>query len=175
MPATTGSAVLTLPSDTEILMVREFDAPRDLVFKAYTTPELVKRWWAGKRGNVTIAEIDLRVGGQWRYVMVADGGYEVAFHGEYHEIVPNEKLVNTEIFEGAPEAGAALVTCTFEDLGERSGDERSARGSGRTRLHMLTSVDTKEVRDMIIGTGMESGAQEGLDILEQIAIELNAA
>ena len=164
MPATTGSAVLTLPSDTEILMVREFDAPRDLVFKAYTTPELVRRWWAGKRGNVTIAEIDLRVGGQWRYVMVADGGYEVAFHGEYHEIVPNEKLVNTEIFEGAPEAGAALVTCTFEDLGD-----------GRTRLHMLTSVDTKEVRDMIIGTGMESGAQEGLDILEQIAIELDAA
>ena len=116
MPATSGTAVLTLPSDTEILMVREFDAPRELVFKAYTTPELVKRWWAGKRGNVTVAEIDLRVGGQWRYVMVADAGFEVAFHGEYHEIVPNEKLVNTEIFEGAPEAGAAIVTCTFEDL-----------------------------------------------------------
>jgi uncharacterized protein YndB with AHSA1/START domain len=161
MPATTGSAVLTLPSDTEILMVREFDAPRELVFKAYTTPEYVKRWWAGKRGNVTVAEIDLRVGGQWRYAMVADGGFEVAFHGEYREIVPNEKLVNTEIFEGAPEAGAAIVTCTFEDLGD-----------GRTRLHMLTSVDTKEIRDMIIGSGMESGAQEGLDILEQIAIEL---
>ena len=164
MPATTGSAVLTLPSDTEILMVREFDAPRDLVFKAYTTPEYVKRWWAGKRGNVTIAEIDLRVGGQWRYVMVAEGGFEVAFHGEYHEIVPNEKLVNTEIFEGAPEAGAALVTCTFEDLGD-----------GRTRLHMLTSVDSQEIRDTIIATGMEGGAQEGLDILEEIAIELAAA
>ena len=163
MPATTGSAVLTLPSDTEILMVREFDAARELVFKAYTTPELVKRWWAGKRGNVTIADIDLRVGGQWRYVMVADGGYEVAFHGEYHEIVPNEKLVNTEIFEGAPEAGAAVVTCTFEDL-----------EGGRTKLSMLTRVDTLQVRDMIIGTGMETGAQEGLDILEQIAIELTA-
>jgi uncharacterized protein YndB with AHSA1/START domain len=163
MPATTGSAILTLPSDTEILMVREFDAPRELVFKAYTTPEYVKRWWAGKRGNVTVAEIDLRVGGQWRYVMQAEGGYEVAFHGEYREIVPNEKLVNTEIYEGAPpEAGAALVTCTFEAL-----------EGGRTRLHMLTSVDTKEVRDMIIDSGMESGAQEGLDILEQIAIELS--
>ena len=131
MPATSGTAVLTLPSDTEILMVREFDAPRELVFKAYTTPELVRRWWAGKRGNVTVAEIDLRVGGRWRYVMVAEGGFEVAFHGEYYEIVPNEKLVNTEIFEGAPEAGAAIVTCTFEDLGD-----------GRTRLHMLTAVDT---------------------------------
>jgi uncharacterized protein YndB with AHSA1/START domain len=163
MPATSGTAVLTLPSDTEILMVREFDAPRELVFKSYTTPELVKRWWAGKRGNVTVAEIDLRVGGQWRYVMVADAGFEVAFHGEYHEIVPNEKLVNTEIFEGAPEAGAAVVTCTFEDLDDN-----------RTRLSMLTSVDTQEIRDMIIGTGMETGAQEGLDILEQIAIELAA-
>jgi uncharacterized protein YndB with AHSA1/START domain len=161
MPATTGSAVLTLPSDTEILMVREFDAPRELVFQAYTTPELVKRWWAGKRGKVTVAEIDLRVGGKWRYAMVADGGFEVAFHGEYQEIVPNEKLVNTEIFEGAPEAGAAVVTCTFEALED-----------GRTRLHMLTSVDSKEIRDTIIATGMESGAQEGLDILEQIAIEL---
>jgi uncharacterized protein YndB with AHSA1/START domain len=161
MPATSGTAVLTLPSDTEILMVREFDAPRELVFKAYTTPELVTRWWAGKRGNVTVAEIDLRVGGQWRYVMVADAGFEVAFHGEYHEIVPNSKLVNTEIFEGAPEAGAAIVTCTFEDL-----------EGGRTKLSMLTRVDTLEIRDMIIGTGMESGAQEGLDILEQLAIEL---
>ena len=163
MPATSGTAVLTLPSDTEILMVREFDAPKDLVYKAYTTPELVKRWWAGKRGNVTVAEIDLRVGGKWRYAMVANGGFEVAFHGEYHEIVPNEKLVNTEIFEGAPEAGAAVVTCTFEELGE-----------GRTKLSMLTRVDTAEIRDMIIGSGMESGAQEGLDILEEIAIELAA-
>ena len=121
MPATSGTAILTLPSDTEILMVREFDAPKHLVYEAYTTPELVRRWWGGKRGTVTVAEIDLRVGGQWRYAMTAHGGFEVAFHGEYHEIVPNEKLVNTEIYEGAAEAGAALVTCTFEALdGDRS-------------------------------------------------------
>jgi uncharacterized protein YndB with AHSA1/START domain len=163
MPATSGTAVLTLPSDREILMVREFDAPKHLVYKAYTTPELVKRWWAGRRGNVTIAEIDLRVGGKWRYVMTANEGFEVAFHGEYHEIVPNEKLVNTEVFEGAPEGGAALVTCTFEEI---DGD--------RTRLSMLTTVDSTEIRDIIIGTGMETGAQEGLDILEEIAIELAA-
>jgi uncharacterized protein YndB with AHSA1/START domain len=163
MPATSGTAILTLPTDTEILMVREFDAPRDLVYKAYTTPELVKRWWAGRRGHVTIAEIDLRVGGKWRYVMVADGGFEVAFHGEYQEIVPNSKLVNTEIFEGAPGAGAAVVTCTFEEI------------DGRTMLSMLTSVDSQEIRDTIIATGMETGAQEGLDILEEIAIELSAA
>jgi uncharacterized protein YndB with AHSA1/START domain len=163
MPATSGTAILTLPSDTEILMVREFDAPRHLVYTAYTTPELVKRWWAGKRGTVTVAEIDLRVGGQWRYAMLADGGFEVAFHGEYHEIVPDEKLVNTEIFEGAPEAGAAIVTCTFEAI---EGD--------RSRVEQLTRVDSVEIRDMIVGSGMESGAQEGLDILEAIAIELAA-
>jgi uncharacterized protein YndB with AHSA1/START domain len=164
MPATTGSAVLTTPSDTEILMVREFDAPRELVYKAYTTPELVKRWWAGKKGTVTVAEIDLRVGGRWRYALVTPEGYEVGFHGEYSEIVPNERLVNTEIFEGAAEAGAATVTCTFEDLGD-----------GRSRLSMLSEFGSKEIRDMVLGSGMESGAQEGLDIVEQIAIELQAA
>ncbi len=80
MPATTGSAVLTLPSDTEILITRGFGAARHLVYRAYTTPELVRRWWAGKRGEVTLAEIDLRVGGMWRYVMIANEGFEVAFH-----------------------------------------------------------------------------------------------
>jgi uncharacterized protein YndB with AHSA1/START domain len=157
MPATTGSAVLTLPSDTEILMVREFDAPRELVFKAYTTPEYVRRWWAGKRGNVTVAEIDLRVGGQWRYVMVADGGFEVAFHGTYQEIVPNEKLVNTEIFEGAPEAGAAIVTCTFEDLGD-----------GRTRLHAFSLCDSFVARDQWLASGMEVGVNEGYAELDRL-------
>ena len=160
MPATKGSAVLTLPSETEILMVREFDAPKELVYKAYTTPELVKRWWAGKRGNVTTADIDLRVGGKWRYVMVAEGGFEVAFHGEYMEIVPNEKLVNTEVFEGAPEGGAAIVTCTFEEV------------DGRTRLTVLVQCATKEIRDAIIESGMEDGLQDALDLLEETAISL---
>ena len=127
MPATSGTAVLTLPSDTEILMVREFDAPKALVYKAYTTPELVKRWWGGRRGEVHTAEIDLRVGGKWRYAMTAQGGFEVAFNGEYRELVPNEKIVHTEIYEGMPEAGYALVTCTFEET-----------ESGRTSLSMLT-------------------------------------
>src|SRR5215212_327857 len=100
-----GPAKVTLPTDEQILITREFDAPRHLVYKAYTTPELVRRWWSGRRGAVTSAEIDLRVGGAWRYVMVASGGFKVAFHGEYREIVPNERIVNTEVFEGAPEDG----------------------------------------------------------------------
>ncbi|TMM12340.1 MAG: ATP-binding cassette domain-containing protein [Actinobacteria bacterium] len=85
-------AILSLPTDEEILVTREFAAPRHLVFEAWTTPELVERWWHANRGRVTLVEIDLRVGGKWRYVMVADDGMEVGFHGEYLEIVPGERL-----------------------------------------------------------------------------------
>src|SRR5881396_3203383 len=74
--ASSRTAVLTLPTDTQILITREFAAPKHLVYKAWTTPELVKRWWHAKRGEVMVAEIDLRVGGLWRYVMVADDGFE---------------------------------------------------------------------------------------------------
>ena len=90
-----GTAKVTLPGDEQILITREFDAPKHLVYKAWTTPELVKRWWSGNRGEMTIAAIDLRVGGAWRYVMVTDGEFEVAFHGEYREIVPNERIIST--------------------------------------------------------------------------------
>src|SRR3954453_13838763 len=97
--ASSGTATVALPTDEQILIAREFDAPRHLVYRAYTTPELVKRWWSGKRGEMRIAEIDLRVGGKWRYVMIAERGFEVAFHGEFREIVPNERLVTTEVYE----------------------------------------------------------------------------
>src|SRR6478736_7395714 len=99
-----GTATVTLPTDRQILITREFDAPKHLVYKAWTTPELVKRWWHANRGEATIAEIDLRVGGKWRYVLVTPDGVEVGFHGEYREIVPNERLVSTEVFEGIPDA-----------------------------------------------------------------------
>ena len=152
---------VTTPSDTEILMVREFDAPKSLVYKAYTTPELVSRWWPGRRGEMQSCEIDLRVGGRWRYVMRSSEGFEVAFHGEFSEIVENERLVNTEVFEGAPPGSApALSIVTFEQSG------------GRTTLRMLMRLESREVRDMLIATGMEGGVQEGMDILEQITREL---
>src|SRR5829696_1506366 len=82
-----GKATVTLPSDTEILIKREFDAPAALVWRATTEPDLIKRWWSGKRGEVTSVEVDLRVGGTWRYVMQTPEGFEVAFHGTYREIV----------------------------------------------------------------------------------------
>ena len=84
---------MTLPTDEQILITREFDAPKHLVYKAWTTPELVKRWWSGQRGEGTLAEIDLRVGGAWRYVMMATEGFDVGFHGEHREIVPNKRIV----------------------------------------------------------------------------------
>ncbi|HEY7271994.1 MAG TPA: SRPBCC family protein [Actinoplanes sp.] len=163
MAATTsGTAKVTLPADNQILITREFNAPRRLVWKAYTTPELVKRWWSGQKGTVTTADIDLRVGGMWRYVMVANGGFEVAFRGEFREIVPDERLVNTEIFEGIPDADdhAGLVTVTLTEK------------DGRTFMDMLCEYRDKADRDAVIDSGMESGMQESMDALEQVAVTL---
>jgi uncharacterized protein YndB with AHSA1/START domain len=160
--ATSGTATVTLPTDEEILITREFDAPRRLVYKAWTTPDLVMRWWSGRRGVMKLAEIDLRVGGMWRYVMEATGGHEVAFHGEFREIVPDERIVTTEVYEGMPEGEGepALNIVTFTEA------------DGRTTLSLLTQVDSRETRDMIIGTGMEGGMQEQMDLLEELAISL---
>ena len=167
MTAVTSSrtAKVTLPTDEQILITREFDAPKHLVYKAFTTPELVKRWWSAKRGEVTIAEIDLRVGGMWRYVMVTNGGFEVAFHGAYREIVPNERIVSTETYEGLPpgvseEDGTTVNTATFTEA------------DGRTTLTILVQAPSKETRDAIIDSGMEAGMQDALDLLEEAAISL---
>jgi uncharacterized protein YndB with AHSA1/START domain len=156
--AGSGSAVVSLPADEQILITREFDAPRELVYRAYTTPELVRRWWHAKRGEVTVCEIDLRVGGEWRFVMVAreHGDMEVGFHGEYREIVPNERLVSTEVFEGFPDA-ESLNTLTLTEV------------DGRTKLEILVEHQTKEHRDGHINSGMEAGLQDALDLLEEVA------
>jgi uncharacterized protein YndB with AHSA1/START domain len=162
MVAVTSSrtATVTLPTDEQILITREFDAPKHLVYKAWTTPELVKRWWSGHQGEVTIAEIDLRVGGRWRYVMVAAGGFEVAFHGEYREIVLNERIVTTQVYEAMSEGEPALNIVTFTEV------------DGRTILTLLAQLASKEDRDMVINSGMEVGMQEQMDVLEQIASSL---
>ena len=159
-----GTATVTLPTDEQILITREFDAPKELVYEAWTTPELVRRWWCGERGEMTVCEIDLRVGGKWRYAMIANEGFEVAFHGEYREIVPNERLVSTEAYEGIPNADehAALNTLTLTEV------------DGRTTLEVLVEHPTKQGRDMHIESGMEGGMQEALDRLEQVAVSLRA-
>ena len=162
--ASSGTATVTLPTDDQILITREFDAPKHLVYQAFTTPELVKRWWNAKRGEVTVAEIDLRVGGTWRYVMVADGA-EVGFHGEYREIVPNERIVSTEFYEGVPEEvseedATTVNTATFTEE------------NGRTTLTILVQAPSKETRDAIVESGMEAGMQDAMDLLEEVAISL---
>ena len=162
MPSS-GTAEVTLPTDEQILITREFDAPKHLVYRAFTTPELVRRWWHANRGEVTVCEIDLRVGGSWRYVMVTPDGVEVGFHGEYREIVPNERIVSTEIFEGMPEGvpeEEAVNTATFSETG------------GRTTLSILVQHSNKEFRDAHIESGMEDGLQDALDLLEQVAVSL---
>ncbi len=160
-------ATLTLPAEDQFLVTREFDAPRRLVYEAWTTPELVARWWTARRGAAKEMEIDLRVGGRWRYAMETTDGQEVAFHGEYREIVPDERVVSTEVYEGAPlppeelEANATLNTVTF------------AEEDGRTQVTMLIQCPSREVREAIIASGMEAGLQDALDLLEEVAQELD--
>jgi uncharacterized protein YndB with AHSA1/START domain len=159
-----GTATVTLPTDEQILITREFDAPRHLVSKAFTTRELVRRWWHANRGEMRVAEIDLRVGGAWRYVAVTPDGTEVGFHGDYREIVPNERIVSTEVYEGAPQTDGpeqgTLNTATFDEV------------DGRTTVTILVEAPSKEIRDAIIDSGMEAGMQDALDLLEQTAVSL---
>ncbi len=150
-----SSAVVTLPSENEILITREFDAPVGLVFEAWTTPDLVKRWWAGGRGEVTDAQIDLRVGGGWRWVMTANGGFEVAFSGEYMEIDPPHRLVRTEVFEMVPDV-EAMSTITFDEA------------NGVTTLRILGRYPSLEHRDAVLASGMEAGLQTSLNDLEDL-------
>jgi uncharacterized protein YndB with AHSA1/START domain len=161
--ASKGTAVVTLPSDTQLLITRTFNAPRHLIYRAYTTPALIMRWWSARRGAVTVADVDLRVGGQWRWVMVTDDGFEVAFHGEYRELVPDARLVYTEVYEGFPEPDAfALNTLTLTEQ------------DGRTTLSILVEHQRPEHRDAHINSGMEGGMQDAMDLLEQVAIALSA-
>jgi uncharacterized protein YndB with AHSA1/START domain len=162
MVASSGTAQVTLPADQQILITREFDAPKELVWKAWTTPELVKQWWHANRGEVTVAEIDLRVGGSWRYVSVTNDGFEVAFHGAYREIEPYDRIVSTEAYEGVPNAdeNATVNTMTLEEM------------DGRTTVTVLVEAPSKEIRDAIIESGMEAGMQDAYDLLEQVAISL---
>jgi uncharacterized protein YndB with AHSA1/START domain len=153
------TATVTLPSDEQILITRAFAAPKHLVYKAFTTPELVKRWWHAERGEMTLAEIDLRVGGLWRFVMVTTRGLEVGFHGEYREIIQNEQLVSTEVFEAMPD-GESVNTVTFSET------------NGRTTMTMLVQHSSKADRDAHINSGMEAGMQTAMDLLEQIAVSL---
>jgi len=158
--ANNDSFKVTTPSDVEIRMTRLFDAPRQLVFEAMTKPEHVKRWWGrlGEGYSVPVCEIDLRLGGRWRFVNRHPKG-EAAFHGEYREITPPSRLVFTEIFEEFPDT-VSVVTAEFTDEG------------GKTRLTATVRYPSLEVRDMVIASGMSRGAGISYDRLEDLVAEL---
>jgi uncharacterized protein YndB with AHSA1/START domain len=165
-----GSAVVTTPSDLEIQIVRQFDHPAALLFRAYTTPELVQRWWGFGGWAWLVCEIDLRVGGDWRYV-TQDGDPEgerlvVGFHGTYQEVEPPRRLVLTEVFEGMgdamprvdPEAAGALNTVTFE------------QHDGVTTMTIVVLHETQEQRDGHLEGA--DGVQVSMDRLDDLAADL---
>ena len=159
-----GSAVVELPSPTEIVVTRRFAATPERVFEAYTVPDLVRRWWCGPEDEWVTCDVDLRVGGAWRWVFrhhpVDDGpGFEVGFHGEYLEVDPPHRLVWTEVFEGVPDPGpdgGVVNTLTLT----REGD--------LTLLHSHARCPSEEVRDLIVQSGMEAGIQLGYDRLDAL-------
>jgi uncharacterized protein YndB with AHSA1/START domain len=159
-----GSAVLDVTAPTEIIVTRHFAATPDRVFEAYTDPALVRQWWCGPDEEWITCEVDLRVGGAWRWVFrhhaVDDGpAFEVGFHGEYLEVDGPGRLVWTEVFEGVPDPGpdgAVVNTMTLT----RDGD--------LTLLRQVSVCPSAEVRDMILQSGMETGMQAGFDRIDAL-------
>jgi uncharacterized protein YndB with AHSA1/START domain len=144
-----GDLTVTLPSDLEIKMVRVFDAPRALVFEAHTSCEHLTHWWG--RGNPLDCEVDFRPGGTYRFVEHAPDG-EYAFHGEYREIQPPERIVQTFEYDGTPRIVCLETLELTED-------------AGKTTVTSISRFGTKEERDAMVSAGMESGATESYDAL----------
>ncbi len=156
-----GTLKLTTPTDREISMTRVFDAPRRLVFDAFTKPELVKRWLLGPPGwTMPVCEIDLRVGGAYRYVWRHADGKEMGMGGIYREIVPQERLVCTELFDEAWYPGEALVTTILAEQG------------GRTTLTSTMLYVWQETRDAVLKSGMERGVAASYDRLEELLVSI---
>lgn len=153
-----GSATVTLPSDHEIRITRVFDAPAQVVFDVWTTPEHVRRWWSDDRAPLVVCDIDLRVGGSWRYVTRDEAGAEAGWRGTYQEIDAPHRLVTTEMFESHPD-GQALDTWTLVEH------------DGTTVLTVNVLHTTQENRDGHLNSGMEPGMQLALDRFEvQLAL-----
>lgn len=150
-----GSAKVTTPSEREIVITREFDAPAALVWDAMTTPSLVLRWWGPVWAPLETCDIDLRVGGSWRYVSRAEDGSELGWHGTYREIEAGTRIVSTEVFEGFPDA-ESVNTMTLTDLG------------GVTRLQTVVLHTSREHRDGHLQSGMEAGMQDTFNRLDDL-------
>ena len=156
-----GALTLTTPSDREIVMIREFDAPRELVFEAHSKCEHLDKWWGPRKYTLALCEMDFRPGGKYRFLHRGpDGDEEHGFRGEYREIVPPERIVWTFEWEGMP-GHVSVDTLTLEDL-----------GGGRTRLVAHSLFDSKEDRDGMLQSGMEEGASETWDRLAELLAEM---
>jgi uncharacterized protein YndB with AHSA1/START domain len=164
--ASSDRLVLTTPSDLEIVMTRVFNAPRDLLFDAWTRPEHLKRWLGREGDEMIICEVDLRAGGTWRYVWRLREGTEMGMHGEYREVVRPERIVSIEVFEGADfetMGGVTLNTLVFEEK------------DGRTTVISTSLYKSREDRDGALATGMEAGAAESMDRLVDLLAMLRTS
>ena len=153
------SATITTPSDREIRIEREFDAPRDLVFATFTDPKLIPEWWGPRGRTAVVDQMDVRPGGSWRFVIENSEGFETAFRGTYREVTPPERIVQTFEWEGMP-GHVAVETATFEDLGER------------TRIVTTSLFHTTEERDGMLSSGMEKGANETYERFDELLARL---
>jgi uncharacterized protein YndB with AHSA1/START domain len=155
----TGTLKVTLPTDREVVLTRVFDAPRTLVFEAFTKPELLKRWFGPRGWTLSVCEVDFRVGGGFRFLLRGHDGKELGMRGVYREITPPERSVHMESFDDYP--GESQVTAVFVEQ------------SGKTTMTATVLYESKEVRDAVIKSGMEHGAAETYDRLaELLALQL---
>lgn len=146
------------PGKQECVITREFDAPRELVFKAFTDPELVSQWWGPRRLSTLVDKLDAKSGGQWRFINRDPEGNEYGFHGVYHEIRAPERIIDTFEFEGLPEAGhVCLETLTLEEL-----------AGGRTRLTAQSVFQSVADRDGMLQSGMEEGLNDSYERLTEL-------
>jgi uncharacterized protein YndB with AHSA1/START domain len=152
------------PGKMDILVIREFDAPRDLVFKAYTDPELVKQWLGPRRLKMIVEKFESRDGGTYRYIHEDDHGNKYAFRGVNHEVLPPERIIGTFEFEGLPERGhVALQTARFEAL-----------SGGRTRVTGQSVFQSVADRDGMLKSGMDRGVNEGFERLDDLLTSMSA-
>jgi len=150
----TGTLTVTTPSDREIVLTRVFDAPRSLVFDAFSKPELLKQWFGPRGWSLVVCEVDFRVGGAWRFVLRGPDGTDMGMRGVYREIAPPERSVHTESFDAYP--GESIVTMVL------------AEDRGQTTMTATVLYPSQEVRDIVIKSGMEHGAAETYDKLAEM-------
>ncbi len=150
----TGTLQVTTPTEREIVLTRVFDAPRQLVFDAFTKPELLTRWFGPRGWSLVVCEVDLRVGGAWRFVLRGPEGTDMGMGGVYREIVPGERTIHTEAFDDYP--GDSVITTVLTE------------NDGKTTLTASAVYESQEVRDAVINSGMEHGAAETYDKLAEL-------